>query len=380
MVNATNDSCDERSFFEHVETQVEQKVPDFSKTLNIAVIGKVSAGKSSLINALLKRNRENALTVGAESGVTTKLTVLRLDDRVRLIDSPGLDDVRTENSDVTIKFLKHIDVGIFVVTGSSDVSQKKYLDDLQKHCDSVFVVLNKIDEYDKYKGNKDLTLDKVVTQWRKDLNIQKIYRFCAFGYDQDLPPDTQLDIRDIDWLNYDIVNFLRSEGKDLLLARHMGDKEAYANNIITSALLSITGEAFLPGSAVFITATQIAAIASLYYLYTGEIISPKSAFALITTFTIEAGVKSLLVWVQSLLPPNGVTNLAAAGIAVSVTIGMLSAVKFILASGAKLQEEELLKAKFQYFQKKAENSVKNLALSEWNDRTAWKRMIDSINR
>ena len=118
----------------------------------------------------------------------------------------------------------------------------------------------------------------------------------------------------------------------------------------------------------------------MYCLYTGEIISPKSAFALITTFTIEAGVKSLLVWVQSLLPPNGVTNLAAAAIAVSVTIGMLSAVKFILASGAKLQQEELLKAKFQYFQKKAENSVKNLALSEWNDRTAWKRMIDSINR
>ncbi len=56
--------------------------------------------------------------------------------------------MRAENSDVTRKFLKHIDVGVFVVTGSSDASQKKNLDDLRKHCDSIFVVLNKIDEWD----------------------------------------------------------------------------------------------------------------------------------------------------------------------------------------------------------------------------------------
>ncbi|MEP0849780.1 MULTISPECIES: hypothetical protein [Cyanophyceae] len=54
MVNAASDSWNERDFWENVETQFEEKVQDFSKTLNIAVIGKVSSGKSSLINALLK--------------------------------------------------------------------------------------------------------------------------------------------------------------------------------------------------------------------------------------------------------------------------------------------------------------------------------------
>lgn len=152
MVKTAVDSWDESSFFENVKTQFEQKAQDFSKTLNIAVIGRVSSGKSSLINALLKRSRKKAIAeVGAESGVTTALKVLRLDEQVRLIDSLGLDDVRAENSTITQEFLKRIDVGILVVSGSSDSSQKKHLDDLRQHCDSIFVVLNRIDEYAKYK-------------------------------------------------------------------------------------------------------------------------------------------------------------------------------------------------------------------------------------
>lgn len=150
MVQTSFCGCDESNFFDNVNAQLEEKKPDFSKTLNIAIIGKVSSGKSSLINALLKLSRKKAVArVGAEAGVTTKLKILRLDERVRLIDSPGLDDVRADHSKITQEFLKHIDVGILVVTGAVDASQKKFLDDLQTHCDSVFVVLNKIDEWDR---------------------------------------------------------------------------------------------------------------------------------------------------------------------------------------------------------------------------------------
>ncbi len=131
MVNPGTNNSDEQEFWKNASTKFEEKVQDFSKTLNIAIIGKVSSGKSSLINALLKRSRKQAIAeVGAEAGVTTKLKVIRLDERVRLIDSPGLDDVRAENSAITQEFLKHIDVGILVVTGAADASQKRFLDDL----------------------------------------------------------------------------------------------------------------------------------------------------------------------------------------------------------------------------------------------------------
>jgi small GTP-binding protein len=362
MVKAASDGWDEASFFENVETQFEEKAQDFSKTLNIAVIGKVSSGKSSLINALLKRSRKKAVAkVGAESGVTTNLKVLRLDERVRLIDSPGLDDVKKENSEITRQFLKHIDVGILVVTGAADASQKKYLDDLREHCDSVFVVLNKIDEWDRLNPSE---LEKVINQWKEKLQIEKIYPVCAFGYDPGTRSDLPLDIRGVYGLREDIEHFLESKGKDLLLARHMGEKKSNATKIITVALFTVVSQTFIPGSAVYITATQAAAIASLYYLYTGKILSTKAALAILPTFAAEAAGTSLYLFVASFLPPTGVVNVAAVGIAVSITLAMLATVNSLLASGAKLEERELLKSKFRKYRKQAETALKDIALTD----------------
>lgn len=376
MVNATSDNSDEKDFWENAETQFEEKAPDFSKTLNIAVIGKVSSGKSSLLNALLKQSRKQAIAkVGAEAGVTTTLKVFRLDERVRLIDSPGLDDVRAENSEITRDFLKHIDVGILVVTGAADASQKRYLDDLRSECDSVFVVLNKIDEWDRLSPS---ALEKVIAQWKEKLKIEKIYPVCAFGYDADTPPGTPLDIRGVYWLREDIENFLGSKGKDLLLARHMGEKKSYAIGIIAAALVAVAVQAFIPGSAAYITATQAAAIVSLSYLYIGEILSSKAAFALLPAFASEAVASTLFLWVKSFLPPTGVFDVAAAVVAVSITLAILATVNSMLASGAKLEEEELLKSKFRSYRKQAETALKGLALTDMKDLMSWKGVIEKF--
>jgi small GTP-binding protein len=376
MVNAVSNNSDEKEFWENVETQFEEKVQDFSKTLNIAIIGKVSSGKSSLINALLKLSRKKAIAqVGAEAGVTTKLKILRLDERVRLIDSPGLDDVRAENSQITREFLKHIDVGILVVTGAADASQKRYLDDLRSHCESVFVVLNKIDEWDRLAP---LALEKVVNQWKQVLQIEKIYPVCAFGYDADTPPNTPLDIRGVYGLREDIEIFLGSKGKDLLLARHMGEKKSYAIGIIATALVAVAVQAFIPGSAAYIAATQASAIVALAYLYTGEILSSKASFALLPAFASEAVGTTLFLWVKSFLPPTGIVDVAAAVIAVSITLAILATVNSILASGAKLEEEEFLKSKFRTYRTQAETALKGLALTDLKDLPSLKAIIEKF--
>jgi small GTP-binding protein len=146
---ARAEGSEEDRFNRRVEELLDEKAPDFSKTLNIVVIGRVSAGKSSLINALLRRTRENPVfEVGATSGTTTKPRILHLDERVLLIDSPGLEDVRAENSEKAMKLLASVDVGILVVTGSADSSQKKHLDELRRTAHKVFVALSKIDQWD----------------------------------------------------------------------------------------------------------------------------------------------------------------------------------------------------------------------------------------
>ncbi|MEH1848218.1 MAG: hypothetical protein V7L25_25385 [Nostoc sp.] len=125
-------------------------------------------------------------------------------------------------------------------------------------------------------------------------------------------------------------------------------------------------------------ATQAAAIVSLSYLYTGEILSSKAAFALLPAFASEAATTTLFLWVKSFLPPTGVIDIAAAVIAVSITLAILATVNSVLASGAKLEEEELLKSKFRTYRKQAETALKGLALTDLKDLPSLKGIIEKL--
>ncbi|WEW61639.1 nuclear GTP-binding protein nug1 [Emydomyces testavorans] len=62
------------------------------RSISVGVIGYPNVGKSSVINALTSRLKgaTMACPVGAEAGVTTSLREVRLDSKIKLIDSPGI--------------------------------------------------------------------------------------------------------------------------------------------------------------------------------------------------------------------------------------------------------------------------------------------------
>jgi small GTP-binding protein len=212
------DEADEKLF----DKMYEEQNPDFSQHINIAVVGKVSSGKSSLINAILgyKRDDKGRCPVGAISGVTKDLRIYKLDDNVLIADCPGLADIRKENSAITKNFLEYIDIGLFVVTGSADATQKADYDDLKRNTEIVIVVLNKIDDW----KNKPSAYEKVKQQWQKDLGVTKIYGTCADGYDPDTLPNAPIQLEGIEEVRDEMFKFLKTKGKDALLARHLRDK------------------------------------------------------------------------------------------------------------------------------------------------------------
>lgn len=338
---------------DYIEKENDQKLDELEKnlekTVTIAVVGKVSAGKSSLLNALFNKSKNEQLaTVGAISGVTTTVKRFKLGKHVEVMDSPGLGDIIDENSAETRNALLHIDVGILVVAESADVAQKQHYDLLKEHCKKVFVVLNKIDEFDKRKS----ALPKVVQQWKEALGLaedEHIFQTCAFGYDPDTDEDTDLDIRGVDELRDAIFKFLKEYGKDLILAREMEKKSVLAKRIILGALVAVGAEAFIPGSALYITGTQAAAIMSIHYIYTGEVLSKKSAIAIIPLFASQSLGSSAFLLAKSFLPPTGVLDVAAAGVAIVVTLAMLSAVNWIYENGYNLDDKSELKEQFNKF-------------------------------
>ena len=352
---------DQQEFDRKFQEAFDKKSPKYDAHLNVALVGKVSAGKSSLLNAIFGCERSDPIaSVGANSGVTTKVTPYEFDKQLLILDCPGLDDVRKENSKETEDFLSSIDLGIFVVTGSSDASQKANYDDLKQHAKHVIVVLNKIDEWDDLEES---AYDEVVAQWRVTLGADKIYGACTKGYDPKMRKDAPMDLRGIPEIEKALFAFLETEGKSILLARHLKKKESYALGIIAAALASVAVEAFIPGSAVYITATQVVAISSLHYLYTGEVMSKRAGLALLPTFAGESLGTTAFLWAKSFLPPTGVVDLAAAGIAVVITFAMLAAVKWMLENGHNLDETDLLKSCFANF-KSAGKNLKDISLSD----------------
>ena len=340
---------DESDFEKHVGAKFDEQGPNYDKSVNIAFVGKVSTGKSSLLNAILLCDRQNRIAeVGAKSGIQTKVTPYRLDDKVLIVDCPGLDDVRRENSDKTKDFVNSIDLGVFVVTESADTTQRKNFDDLKKHCASVIVVLNKIDIWDKLNP---VAYAGVQKQWMEALGVDKIYGTCANGYDPETRPDVPMDIRGVDEVRDQIFKFLSEQGTDVLLARHLRTKDYYARKIIQSAIVTVSGAAFVPGSAAYILATQAAAISSLHYIYTGKLLSKSSALMILPGLISRSIGENLLLFAKSFLPPTLIVDAAAAAIAATLTSAILLAVKWMLENNHSLEEKNLLIEAFNRYRK-----------------------------
>lgn len=90
-------------------------------SIRVGVIGYPNVGKSSVINALRSRlgGRNDACPVGAEAGITTSLREVKLDGKIKLIDSPG------------IVFPSH-DEGSGTAVGSSKKSKDKKVEEHAK--------------------------------------------------------------------------------------------------------------------------------------------------------------------------------------------------------------------------------------------------------
>jgi small GTP-binding protein len=365
--------------------------------LRIGIIGKVSSGKSSFLNAFFDCPKSNpSFPVGAVSGVTTNTDRRSIGDRIIIWDTPGLQDYNDSNISKTKELLKEgIDIGILILEGSADAQQQENYKKLKEKTEYVFVILNKIDQYSQ------ANLKEIITQWEKVLKLEDdkiIYPVCTRGYDPKdkiIDPET-LEEKEIPVNDYGVpktvkgINEVKNQvfeacfkvGKIAFIARAIKRKQPQAMAIIAAACVTSVGAVFLPGSIAIIGANQAGAISSLGYLYKGEFPSKQEITQIMKTFSttsaLSLGAIAYGIFI-SFLPPTGILDIGGIVLVVAYMATTLLIINYCFSKGVEIEKSAALTQEFNRINKELYGSIANADIREIGRMNFWIQLLEQIN-
>lgn len=220
-----------RAADEAYEKEMDEINRQLKQEILIALIGDVNTGKSSTMNRIVG---EEVAGVGAEPGETTVIHPHKYKEHISFIDTPGLNDVNTANSEVTLNYYKQADIVLFFLNAAGTVfseAEKKSFEKIQGVNPNILIVLNKIDAADE--------IDRLVARIRKET-----------GGRYEVMPVSSRTGENIDRLRSSILEMLKKKSKDILFAKSIKEKSATANGWIIGASISAgaVGASPIPGS------------------------------------------------------------------------------------------------------------------------------------
>ncbi|CDN42498.1 GTPase [Paenibacillus sp. P22] len=295
------------------EAQYEQHMAEIGRELDqdilIALVGDVNAGKSSTLNRIVG---ETVAAVGAEPGETADIRPYLFKERIFFVDTPGLNDVRVENSQQTMDYYRQADIILFFLNAAGTVyseAEKRSFEAIRDTNPNILIVLNKIDAADE--------VDRITARVKQET-----------GGKYDVVPVSSRTGENIEALRAAILELLRKKSKDLLFAKNLKEKSAAANKWILGAAASASaiGAAPIPGADIVpITAVQIGLLTRLAVLY-GKPISKETARELVVATVVGNIGKSVFRQVLKLFPGAG--SVAGASVAGAMTLALGYAVKY----------------------------------------------------
>ncbi len=310
--------------------------PRSTPAFTVSVIGDAGAGQTALATALLD-------------------FPLATDDdlaRLAVFDGDAPPDAAKRG----------LDAIVWIVRGEPDDASSARVEELRAKAKSLFVAVHARDVV-----NDDTRDDAARAAWEKLLDPSRVYLTAT-------PVDGTS--RGVDELRAALLAEALA-GVDVSIDRARKAKRPYATSIVAGAALVTAAEGLLPGAAAFVLATQIGAITSLYYLYTGKWMGRTQVLSLLPVFASEAAGGSAFLLVKSFLPPTGVADVVAAGVASSMTIAMLGAVTWALEHGYELDQKAQLKLAFRRLQAKTKAERAEIARSRhrWKDKRFWNDLV-----
>lgn len=328
---------DEEAFDKAFDQEYEEINAQLLKEVHIAMIGDINTGKSSTINQIMG---VDVAPTGAQPGETVQVQYYHYKDKIIFADTPGLDDIKQEHSEATMKFYKEADIVLFFLNAAGTVlseGEKKNLDTIAKLNPNILLVLNKIDAADDVK-----TIVKYVKN-HTDNEFQII-------------PTSSRTSEGIDDLRFAMLDMLEKVNKEALMSMHIEGKKnkaKIANRWINTAAVSAAGVGAIPipgSDFVPLTTIQVGLMIRLATLYDKPMSKKAAKEFAIATVTGNIG-KTIFRQVVKIIPGAG--SVAAAGVAGSMTYALGQAVKYAYENDLDLDMATFTKF-YQAFRKKDE--------------------------
>jgi len=321
--------------------------------LHIAVFGRVSTGKSSLLNALIG---EQKFAVSPLHGETRKTTMEQWSEveaaGVFLIDTPGLDEAGGEDREAMAKEVAHrSDLVIFVVDGDITDSELQSLRTLLEQGRPVVVALNKSDLYTQ--DEQDALLQSVREKTAGLVDPDDVLAVAAQPRPQQVielddegaeTASTRVRDPDIDALRVRLWDIFETEGKTLaalnasLFAADLSDqvgirilnarREIGDKLVRTYCVAKGIAVAFNPipvadlFAAAFIDVGMVMHLSKVYDLP----ISQREAGSLVSVIIAEAAALMGTVWALHFV--SSALKVGTAGLSTIVTAGAQGAIAY----------------------------------------------------
>lgn len=269
----------EQEFKKAIDAAYDKEIKEINDQLDqellIALVGEVNTGKSSTINKIIGKD---VASTNPRPGETVSVDPYNLEglEKVKFMDTPGLNDPNDENPKKTTEFVHKADIIIFFTNAAgtvfSDSEKEKYIE-IEKLNKNIIIVLNKIDAAEQ--------IDSLVAFIKSHT-----------GDKYDVVPISSRTGENIDVLREKIFLMLKKKGKELLFAKSMKDKSSTANRWIGGAGVSAgaIGAMPFPGSDVIpLTALQVGLLLKLSALYDKPMTRETAKELIIITVTKTAG-------------------------------------------------------------------------------------------
>jgi hypothetical protein len=321
--------------------------------LHIAAFGRVSTGKSSLLNALLGEKR---FTVSALHGETRMQSVAQWQqeesDGVFLIDTPGINEIEGEEREkLATEVAGQADLVLFVTDGDMTDSELQGLRDIAALDRPILLVLNKADRYGAEERDR---LKKSLKLHATGLVAEKNIVFCSAdpspmlylvtGEDGVEREKHRPQVADMSELKERLWEILESEGKTLAavnaglfaaqLSDRLGRKILQARRHLADRL--ITTYCVAKGVAVAVNPVPVADLLAAAFVDFGMVVhlsrlyglplSNSEAGKLVKVIMAQLAVLMGTVWAVHFV--SSALKVGTAGLSTLVTAGAQGAVAY----------------------------------------------------